>query len=81
MEKREECDIYREHIEQKINTNEQRLNNHSERLDKLEQDRATIFTKIENLVDKLSLTNKLLFALITALIGFFFYAVEHAMFK
>lgn len=81
MDKKDKCDIYRKHLEEKIEKQEQKIDEHDIRLDKLEQDRATIYAKIENLVDKLGLTNKLLFALITALAGFFFYAVEHAVFK
>ncbi|AGX44496.1 hemolysin XhlA family protein [Clostridium saccharobutylicum] len=67
-------------IKDKIETHERRINNHGERLDKLEQDGRELKTEIKNLCENLkSLTNMIkwfITAIGGALISFFFYVVQ-----
>lgn len=71
-------------LEDKVKTHEQRINAHSDRLDKLENTQAEMAVKIENLcntIDKLAINlNKLTYAIITALVSFFFYAIQNHLF-
>lgn len=68
-----------------LKTHEKRLNDHSSRLDKLEQNQARIETQIENLCKSIeSLTNTLKWGLglcASSLIGFFFYIVQQNILK
>ncbi|MEN8079433.1 hemolysin XhlA family protein [Clostridioides difficile] len=72
-------------LKHKIDIHERRINNHSERLDKLEQDNASLKTEIKNLCENIkSLTNMMkwfMTALIGAFISFFFYVVQNNIFK
>lgn len=72
-------------LRHKIDIHERRINNHSERLDKLEQDNASLKTEIKNLCENIkSLTNMMkwfMTALIGAFISFFFYVVQNNIFK
>lgn len=67
-------------IEDKLKTHEQRLNNHGDRIDKLEQDNATFKTELKNLCDNLKSLTCVLKWLIglgsTSLVGFFFYVIQ-----
>ena len=67
-------------VKDKIETHERRINNHGERLDKLEQDGRELKTELKNLCENLkSLTNMIkwfITAIGGALISFFFYAVQ-----
>ena len=71
-------------LEHKVKIHEQRINNH-DRIDKLENKQAEMAVKIENLcntIDKLAINlNKLTYAIITALVSFFFYAIQNNLFK
>ena len=71
-------------LEHKVKIHEQRINNLSDRIDKLENKQAEMAVKIENLcntIDKLaSNLNKLTYAIITALVSFFFYAIQNHLF-
>ena len=72
-------------IQDKLETHEKRINNHGNRLDKLEQDSTELKTELKNLCENLkSLTNTMkwfITAIGGALISFFFYAVETGIFK
>jgi len=72
-------------IKDKLETHERRINNHSERLDKLEQDGRELKTELKNLCENLkSLTNMIKWfigAIGGALISFFFYAVQTGIFN
>ena len=71
-------------LEHKLKVHEERINNHSDRLDKLENKHAEMTVKLENLCttrDKLANNlNKLTYAIITALVSFFFYAIQNHLF-
>ena len=72
-------------VKDKLDTHETRLNNHSGRLDKLEQRGAAVDTKIDSLCQQLqSLTTTLRWfigLLVGSFVAFFFYAVQHNLFK
>lgn len=72
-------------VKDKLETHDKRLNNHGERLDKLEQDGRELKTELKNLCENLkSLTNMMKWFITTlggALIGFFFYAVQCGIFN
>ncbi|AUM88277.1 hemolysin XhlA family protein [Clostridium botulinum] len=72
-------------IEEKINVHDIRLNNHSERIDKIEQNQSRTDTKIENLCDQLkqlvSIMKWYIGVSVGALVSFFFYAIQHNIFK
>lgn len=63
-------------ITDKINTHEIRINNHADRLDKLELHEAARDVKIDNLCEKLEKQTRSIYGLIgmvgTALVSFFF---------
>lgn len=71
-------------FKEKLDTHERRINNHAERLDKLEIHEAARDVKIDNLCDKLEKQTRSIYGLIgtvaTALVGFFFYAVQQGIF-
>lgn len=68
-------------VKDKIETHDKRLNNHGERLDKLEQDNASFKTELKNLCDNLKQLTSVLKWLIglgaTTLVGFFIYSIEN----
>ncbi|EDT16316.1 hemolysin XhlA family protein [Clostridium perfringens] len=72
-------------LEHKVNLNEKRLNNHADRIDKLEQNDARKEIQIENLcrsIEGLTHTLKWGFGFIlTAVVGFFIYAIQNHIFK
>lgn len=72
-------------VEHQLEVHDKRLNNHGDRLDKLEQDGATLKTELKNLCENLkSLTSVMKWfigLLIGSFIGFFFYAVQNNIFK
>ncbi|MGL6187313.1 MAG: hemolysin XhlA family protein [Clostridium chrysemydis] len=72
-------------LEHKVKVNENRINNHADRIDKLEQSQAEMKIEIKNLVkslDSLTAALKWLIGLLGGSIaGFFFYAIQTHMFK
>ncbi|MDR3598114.1 hemolysin XhlA family protein [Clostridium sp.] len=70
-------------IEERCELYEKRLNNHGDRLDKLEQDNASFKAELKNLCDNLKQLTGVLKALIglgaTTLVGFFIYSIENLM--
>jgi len=79
------CKEKEKRINEMLNIHDTRLNSHSERLDKLEQYQSRAETKIENLCDQIKdlVTTMRWFMglLIGAFVSFFFYAVQHGIFK
>lgn len=67
-------------ITYQLGEHEKRLNNHSERLDKIEQDSVEFKTELKNLCDNLkSLTSVIKWFIgiwVTTLLGFFIFSVE-----
>lgn len=74
-----------EHLKEKLLTHDKRLDNHGERLDKLEQENVGLKHEIKTLCENIrQLTNMMkwfITALGGALISFFFYAVQQGIFK
>lgn len=72
-------------LNHQIETHEKRLNNHGNRIDKLEQSQASVNTKIENLCDQIkqliSIMKWYIGLTVGALIGFFFYAAQKGLIK
>ncbi|AUN11556.1 hypothetical protein CGQ39_13375 [Clostridium botulinum] len=72
-------------ISHQIEIHEKRLNNHSERIDKIEQSQSRTDAKIENLCDQLkqlvSVLKWYIGLSVGALVSFFFYAIQHNIFK
>ena len=79
------CEERHKRIDEKFVTQEKRINNHSGRIDKLEQDRAEDRTEIKNLCKQLKgLTDAIKFVggpIIAGIIGFFFYAFQNLIIK
>lgn len=72
-------------VSDKLETHDIRLNNHGDRLDKLEQDGRELKTEIKNLCENLKNLTSMIRWFITAIggafISFFFYAVQTNIFK
>lgn len=72
-------------IKHQLDIHEKRINNHSERLDELEQGRAATDVKIDNLCEKLEAQTKsinwLIGLMVSSLLGFFFYAIQKVIIK
>ncbi|WP_238860852.1 hemolysin XhlA family protein [Clostridium sp. YIM B02569] len=72
-------------IRDKIKTYDKKLDNHDDRLDKLEQDGRELKTELKNLCENLkSLTGMIrwfITAIGGALISFFFYAIQTGIFN
>lgn len=79
------CEEKHERIREKLRDHENRLNNHSARLDRLEQDGAELKAEIKNLCKQIEGLNSTLKWFIGLMVGsfiaFFFYAVQHNIFK
>jgi len=72
-------------IGHQIEVHDTRLNDHSKRLDKLEQDSVALKTELKNLYENLkSLTTVMKWfigLIIGSFVGFFFYAIQNNIFK
>lgn len=72
-------------IKDKIETHERRINNHSDRIDKLEREGSELKVEIKNLCENLKSLTSVMKWFITAIVGafisFFFYAVQQNIFK
>lgn len=72
-------------VEHQLKVHDERLNNHSNRLDKLEQDSVALKTELKNLCENLKSLTTVMKWFITLLIGafvsFFFYAIQTNIFK
>ena len=84
MEK-ELCTERHKRIDEKLDTLNKRVNNHSERLDRIEQAQSEFRIEIKNLCENLkSLTSVLKWfigLLVGSFVAFFFYAVQNNIFK
>ncbi len=75
----------KDYLKEKIDVTEKRLNSHSDRLDKLEQFRASTDTQIRNLIAKIDgLITTIKWSsgfFIGGVVAFFFYALERGIIK
>lgn len=73
-----------EHLRDILDRHEKRINSHADKIDKLENKQAETNIKLDNLcntINKLaSNLNKLTYAILTALVSFFFYAIQNNLF-
>ncbi len=85
MESKIICDEKHKRIDEKLELHERRLNNHSERLDRIELASGRLEERLNNLITQLEHLNKTMKWFITVLVGafisFFFYAVQQGLFK
>ena len=79
------CDERHKRIDEILDTQDRRLNSHSERLDKIEYVNGRLEERLDGLIDKLGTLNTTLKWFIGLLVGafvsFFFYAVQQGLFK
>lgn len=72
-------------VKDKIETHDKRLNNHGDRLDRLEREGAELKVEIKNLCENLKSLTSVMKWFITAIVGafisFFFYAIQQNIFK
>ena len=72
-------------IDERLDKNDENIGNLHVRVDKLEQDGRELKIEIKNLCENLkSLTNIMKWFVMTlggSLVGFFFYAIQHGIFK
>jgi predicted nuclease with TOPRIM domain len=78
------CELKHSEIDKKFETTEKRLNNHSERIDKLEQNGVRLEERLDSLIKQLSSLNTImrwfLGLMIGAFVSFFFYAIQQKLF-
>lgn len=79
------CEEKHDNIKTILDDHEKRLNGHSSRLDKIEQNQSEFKIEIKNLCANLKgLTTAMYWFIgiwVTSLLGFFFYAIQSKMFK
>lgn len=79
------CEIRHQRLDEKIAVHERRINNHSERLDKIELVNGKLEERLDGLIKQLAQLNTTMKWFITAIVGafisFFFYAVQQGLFK
>ena len=79
------CELKHNEIDKKFETTEKRLNNHGDRIDKLEQNGVRLEERLDNLIKQLSSLNTMmrwfLGLMIGAFVSFFFYAVQQNIFR
>jgi len=79
------CEEKHRRIDEKFEVHERRLNNHSERLDRIELTSGRLEERLNNLIQQLEQLNKTMKWFIGLLVGsfvaFFFYAVQQELFK
>lgn len=79
------CEVKHKAIDKKFETAEKRLNNHGDRIDKLEQNSVRLEERLDNLIKQLAQLNSTLRwfmgLIIGAIVAFFFYAIQQNIFK
>ena len=79
------CDERHRQINYRLDVTEKRLNNHSERIDRIELINGRLDERLNNLITQLEQLNKIMKwfigLLVGSFVGFFFYAVQQGIFK
>ena len=79
------CDERHRQIDYRLDVTEKRLNDHGERLDRIELSNGRLEERLNNLITQLEQLNKTMKWFIALLVGsfvaFFFYAVQQGLFK
>jgi predicted nuclease with TOPRIM domain len=78
------CEARHQRIEEKFDTHERRINNHSERIDRIELNSGRLEERLDNLIRQLASLNStmkwFMGLLLGAFVSFFFYAVQQGVF-
>lgn len=79
------CEEKHKRLDEKIEVQERRLNNHSERLDRIELSTGRLEERLKGLIDQLGSLNTTLRWFIGLIVGsfvaFFFYAIQSGLFN
>lgn len=79
------CEERHKRLDEKIAIHERRINNHSERLDRIELVNGRLEERLDNLIKQLAQLNSTMKWFIGLLVGsfvaFFFYVVQQGMFR
>lgn len=79
------CDERHRQIDYRLDVTEKRLDNHSERLDRIELVNGRLEERLESLIKQLESLNTtmkwFMGLMVGSFIGFFFYAVQKGLFK
>lgn len=79
------CEIRHKRLDEKIEVHERRINNHSERLDRIELVNGRLEERLDNLIAQLATLNStmkwFIGLLVASFVGFFFYAIQQGLFK
>lgn len=79
------CEARHKRIDERLDTQDRRLNSHSERLDRIEISASKLETRLDGLIEKLGSLNTTLRWFIGLLVGafvsFFFYSVQQGLFR
>lgn len=78
------CEIKHTRLDEKMDVHDKRLNNHGNRIDKLEYSHGRFEERLGGLITQLAALNSTLKwfmgLLIASFVGFFFYAVQSGLF-
>lgn len=79
------CSEKHKRLDEKLEVHERRLNNHGERLDRIELTSGRLEERLNNLIRQLEQLNKTMKWFIALMVGsfiaFFFYAIQQSIFK
>jgi len=79
------CDERHKRIDEKLELHERRLNNHSERLDRIELANGRLEERLNSLITQLENLNKtmkwFMGLLLGGIVSFFFYAIQNGILK
>lgn len=75
------CDEKHKQIKETLNDHENRLNEHDKKFENLDKMEAVHNEQISNLCKRLDRFSGIMMVMLGALIGFFFYAIQHNIFK
>lgn len=85
MDKPAYCEERHRQINYRLDVAEKRLDNHSKRLDKIELANGRLEERLNSLLTQLENLNKTMKWFITVIVGafisFFFYTVQHGLFR
>lgn len=79
------CEAEHKRLNEKIDVHERRINNHSERLDRIELANGRLEERLNSLITQLENLNKtmkwFMGLLLGGIVSFFFYTVQQGLFK
>lgn len=79
------CEAKHKRLDEKIDVHERRINNHSERLDRIELVNGRLEERLDGLIKQLAQLNTtmkwFIGLLVGAFVSFFFYTIQQGIFK